>query len=399
MIKVGVIFGGQTVEHEVSIISAIQAMEHFNKEKYEVVPIYITKDKEMYTGAFLKEVDTFRDLDMIKKYAKNITIYLKDNKIVLQNKKGFKRIVNDVDIMFPVVHGVNVEDGTLQGYLDTLGIPYVGSKVCASSIGQDKVIQKQVLKQNDIDVVNYEWFYDIEFINDQNKVLKKLDSLKFPLIIKPANLGSSIGISKAKNKDELIKSINTAIEFDNKIIVEEMVSNLVEVNASVMGDYTNYQVSELELVTGKDEFLSFEDKYIGNSKGKLKGKMASSKSGGMLNTSRVIPADIDSKLYKKIKEMTLTTAHALGLSGVVRIDYLIDNKKKEVYLNELNIIPGSLSFYLWEAVGKSYSELLDELITIAIKEYRRKDKKTYIFESNILNNYNGVKGCKSKLKR
>lgn len=390
MIKVGVVFGGESVEHEVSIISAVQAMKHFNGEKYEVVPIYITKNKEMYTGAFLNDIETYKDYDILKRYAKNIVMYVRDNKIVLQNKKGlFKSIVNEIDIVFPIVHGTNVEDGTLQGYLDTLGIPYVGSKVCTCAIGQDKVFQKQVFQSSGISICDYDWFFDEEYLTNQEKIIERIEKIKYPLIIKPANLGSSVGISKANNREELIKGIDEAIKYDTKIVVEKVVENLKEVNASVLGDYTHYEISELESVSGSDEFLSYADKYIGDSKGKVK---PSSSTKGMVNTKRVIPANIDKKLYNEIIEISETAAKVLNLSGVARIDYLIDSKAKKVYINEVNTIPGSLSFYLWEPKGKSYDELLDEMVTTAVKFYKRRSKLTYSFESNILSNFNGSKG-------
>ena len=400
MIKVGVIFGGESVEHEVSIISAIQAMNNLNKEKYQAVPIYIAKNREMYTGAFLKDVEIYADMDNLKRYAKNIVLYVKDNRIVLQNKKGFKGIVDEIDIVLPIVHGTNVEDGTLQGYLDLLGIPYVGSNVYSSAVGQDKVFMKQIFEAEGLNVPKYTWFYENEYQKDSEKIIKEIEKLKYPVIIKPSSLGSSIGISKAHNRDELIIGIEDAIQYDEKILVEKAVDNLVEVNASVLGDNSYYQVSELEEVKGNDEFLSYNDKYLGSSKGKLKGvksKVSHVGSKGMVSTSREIPANITKGLRDEVIEMTKKAARILNTSGVARIDYLIDKKDKKVYINEINTIPGSLSFYLWEPTGKKYSELLDEIITLAIKNYKKRSKKTFSFESNILQNYKGSNGVKNKL--
>ena len=400
MIKVGVIFGGESVEHEVSIISAIQAMNHLNKEKYQAIPIYIAKDREMYTGAFLNDVEIYTDMDNLKRYAKNIVLYVKDNRIVLQNKKGFKGIVEEIDIVLPVVHGTNVEDGTLQGYLDLLGIPYVGSNVYSAAVGQDKVFMKQIFESEGMNVPKYTWFFESEYKNNSEKIIEDIEKLKYPVIIKPARLGSSIGISKAHNREELTSGIEDAINYDTKILVEEVIPNLTEVNASVLGDYTYYQVSELEEVMGNDEFLSYNDKYIGSSssKGKLKGGVKSAShnvgSKGMVSTNRIIPANIDKKLKEEIINMTKQAARVLNTSGVARIDYLIDKKKKKAYINEINTIPGSLSFYLWEPTGKKYSELLDDIITLAIKNYKKRSKMTFSFDSNILQNYNGSKGAK-----
>jgi len=398
MIKVGVIFGGESVEHEVSIISAVQAMQNLNKEKYMAVPIYITKDREMYTAPFLKDIEIYQDMDNLRRYAKNVVLYVKNNRIILQNKKGFRRTVNEIDIVLPVVHGTNVEDGTLQGYLDLLGVPYVGSNHYSAAVGQDKVFMKQIFESGNLPVAPYEWFFESDYFNDHDKIIKKVEKLGYPMIVKPAKLGSSVGIAKVNNKKELVAAIEDAIKYDEKIVVEECVENLVEVNASVLGDNTYYQVSELEQVMGKDAILSYRDKYIGNGKGKLKsGQNAGSK--GMVSTDRVIPANIDKKLRDEIIGISESAARLLNTSGVVRIDYLIDKKKKRVYINEVNIIPGSLSFYLWEPKGMSYRELLDNLITLAIKNYKKKIKKTFSFDTNILENAklgNGTKGVKNK---
>ena len=402
MIKVGVIFGGESVEHEVSIISAVQAMQNLDKEKYEIVPIYITKDREMYTGAFLKDIEIYKDMDNLKRYAKNVVLYVKNHRILLQNKKGFKNTVKEIDLVLPIVHGTNVEDGTLQGYLDLLGIPYVGSNVYSAAVGQDKVFMKQIFESGGLPTPAYVWFFENEYVDDADKLIKKIEKLGYPMIIKPARLGSSVGISKVNTKEELIEGIEEAIKYDEKIIVEEAIENLVEVNASVLGDHNYYQVSELEEVMGNDAFLSYNDKYLGSGKGKLKGgKGSSTGSKGMVSTSRRIPAGIDKKLKENIVEMTKEAARLLNTSGVARIDYLIDNKKKKAYINEVNTIPGSLSFYLWEPTGMNYKELLDNIITLSIKNYKKKIKKTYSFETNILQNAKlgkGTKGIKGNVR-
>ena len=399
MIKVGVIFGGESVEHEVSIISAVQAMQNLDKEKYQAVPIYITKDREMYTGAFLTDIEIYKDMDNLKRYAKNVVLYVKNNRILLQNKKGFKNIVNEIDLVLPVVHGTNVEDGTLQGYLELLGIPYVGSNVYSAAVGQDKVFMKQIFAAGGLPIPEYVWFFENEYVNDSDALIKKIEKIGYPLIIKPARLGSSVGISKVNNKEELIEGIEEAIKYDEKIIVEEAIENLVEVNASVLGSHDYYQVSEIEEVMGHDAFLSYNDKYLGNSKGKLKGGKVGTGSKGMVSTDRRIPAQISQKLKDEVVNITKEAARLLNTSGVARIDYLIDSKKKKVYINEVNTIPGSLSFYLWEPTGMSYKELLDNIITLAIKNYKQKIRKTYSFETNILENAKlngGTKGVKRR---
>ncbi len=394
-IKVGVIFGGPTTEHEISIITAVQAMSHFDEEKYDIVPIYITKDRQWYSSNLLKDISTYKDLDLLKKYSRKVTLYNNKGVYVLQTRGIFKKVIDEIDIVFPIVHGYNMEDGNIQGYLDVVGVPYVGSDIYGCVVGQDKVFMKQIFESIKLPITKYEWFYDHEYQNNKVEVLNKLHNLKYPVIIKPARLGSSIGISKAKNNEELEAAIETAINYDEKIVVEEMVDNLVELNCSVLGNNETQETSVIEEVIGKGGFLSFEDKYIGNGK---KGKL-SNKVKGMLNTDRVIPAKIDSDLKSQIENMSKAAFKALGASGVVRIDYLMNVESKKLYINELNTVPGSLSFYLWDKKDISYTELLDNLITLAIKRTRKKDKKTYSFSSNVLENYNGSKGkLKGKMK-
>ena len=386
-IKGGVIFGGETVEHEVSIISAVQAMNHMDDEKYEIIPIYIAKDRTWYTGTMLKEIDIYRNFDDLKRYAKRVTLCKRDGGFYLVNTKGlFRRDVAELDIAFPIVHGNNAEDGTLQGYLSMIGIPYVGSSILGAALGQDKVVMKQVFKDANLPVVPYTWFFDCDYLDDDKKIKKNIKELGYPVIVKPASLGSSVGINVVKKESEIDDAITEAIKYDTKIVVEKMVPNMVEVNCSVLGNYEHQQTSELEEVMSGEEFLTYRDKYLGNAKG--------GKSKGMVSTNRVIPARIKASTKKEIEEISKEAFRALNLSGVCRIDYLIDKKENKVYINEPNTIPGSLSFYLWEPTGKKYTELLDDMITIAIKDYKNRSKKTYSFETNILSNFNGTKGLK-----
>ncbi len=386
-IKLGVIFGGETVEHEVSIITAVQAMNSMDLEKYEIIPIYIAKDRTWYTGEMLKEIDIYRNFDDLKRYAKKVTLCKRDGGYYLVNTNGlFRKDVKELDIAFPIVHGNNAEDGTLQGYLDTIGIPYVGSKVLGAALGQDKIVMKQVFEASNIPVVPYTWFYDSEYLDDANKIKKNIKALGYPVIVKPATLGSSVGITVVKKEIEIEEAINEAIKYDTKIVVEKMVSNLVEVNCSVLGNYEHQETSELEEVMSGEEFLTYREKYLGNAKG--------GKSKGMASTNRIIPARITAKMKKEIEDISKSAFKALNLSGVCRIDYLIDKKENKVYINEPNTIPGSLAFYLWEPTGKKYRELLDDMITLAIKDYKNRSKKTYSFDTNILSNFNGTKGLK-----
>ena len=404
-IKVGVIFGGESAEHEVSIISAIQAINKMNEEKYDIIPIYITKDRQWYTGAMLKDIDSYQDLSLIKKYATNVVLVEKNNRFILQKKKGlFKREVAEIDIAFPIVHGTNVEDGVLQGYLQTIGIPFVGPNTYAGVVGQDKVFMKAIFEKEDLPLSKYVWFYDSEYKTDKDEVLKKISKLKYPLIVKPATTGSSIGISYAEDEAKLCEAIDDAINYDTKILVEEVVENLKEVNISVLGNYEHQKLSVIEEVNGHYIFLTYEDKYIGGGKTKAKFGVKSvpscKGSKGMLSASRKIPADLSDKLKEEVETVAKKAFKALGSSGCCRIDFLIDSKKNKVYVNEINSIPGSLAFYLWEPLGKDYTELLDDMINIGIKDYKKRSSKTYTFDTNILQGFanNSLKGGKTKLK-
>lgn len=391
-IKVGVIFGGETVEHEVSIISAVQAMDFMDEEKYEIIPIYISKDRIWYTGPMLREIEVYKDFNDLKRYAKKCVLFKKEGGFYLQSTGFFKRILSEIDIAFPIVHGNNVEDGSLAGYLDTIGIPYVGSHILGAAMGQDKVVMKQVMDSDGIPVVPYTWFYDSEYLSFKNDILKEIDKIGYPVIIKPATLGSSIGITVVKNKKEIESAIEEAIRYDVKIIAEKVVDHLVEVNCSVLGNYERQETSVLEEVISSSDFLTYKERYVGN--GKTKGSKKFGGSKGMVSADRIIPARLDDKLADTVRDLAKQTFKSLNLSGVCRIDFLIDKQKGKVFVNEPNTIPGSLAFYLWEPTGKSYTKLLEDMITIAIKDYKARSKKTCSFDTNILSNFNGIKGAK-----
>lgn len=407
-IKVGVIFGGETVEHEVSIISAIQAMNKIDEEKYEIVPIYITKDREWYTGEMLRDIEVYQDFNLIKKYSSNVVLYYKNGSYVLQKKKGlFKSIVKEIDIAFPIVHGTNVEDGVLQGYLQTIGIPYVGPNVYAAVVGQDKAFMKDVWASANLPIKNYTWFYDFDYRQDPDAIGKKISKLKYPVIVKPATTGSSVGISVCDKEEKIREAIDEAVQYDTKIVVEEVVEDLKEVNIAVMGNYEHQKVSEIEEVLSGNKFLTFTDKYIGNGKGKMKGKMSGPVKGtskGMASTNRKLPAELDDETRKEVERVAVEAFKVLGSSGNSRIDFLIDRKDNKVYLNEINSIPGSLAFYLWDAKDINFTKVLDDMINIGIKDYKKRVSKTHSFESNILQGFasnggvKGAKGVKGKLR-
>lgn len=391
-IRVGVIYGGDTVEHEVSIITAVQAMNYMNTDKYDIIPIYISKDRVWYTGKMLLDMDVYKDFDNLKKYAKRVTLTKKDGAYILQATHSlFRKTVSEIDIAFPIVHGKGVEDGSLAGYLDSIGVPYVGPNVLGAALGQDKVVQKQIMEASKISIPKYIWFYDIEYLTNSDKIRKDIKKLGYPVIVKPAKLGSSVGITIAKDEEALDKAINEAIKYDNKVLVEEVIPNLMEVNCSVFGNYEYQETSALAQMKTKNEFLTYEDKYISGGKGK-KGSL---KGAGKMSTGdMIVPAKLEEEIDRKVRELSIATFKTLNLSGVARIDLLINTKTNEVYVNEPNTIPGCLAFYMWIPVGKEYKDLLDDMITLAIKDYKNNAKKTSSFESNILSTFNGSKGLK-----
>ena len=390
-IKLGVIFGGVSVEHEVSVITAIQAMESIDSKKYEIIPIYIDKNGVWYSGAMLRDIKIYSDMDLLKRYAKEVVLYKRDGLFFLQNKRGlFKRDVTEIDLCFPIMHGTYGEDGNLQGYLETVGIPYCESDTYAAVVGQDKVFMKQIWRESGVPVVKFDWFFDTDYNKDPEKIIERLEKIGYPLIVKPARLGSSVGIKVCKNQTELTDAISDAINYDNKILVEEVVENLTEVNISVLGNYQKQSLSVIEEVGSSNNFLTYDDKYKAGGKGKSK---------GMASAKRIIPARISPKLEKEVRDIAIKAYRSLNSAGVVRIDFLIDSKNEKVYANEINSIPGSLSFYLWEKTDKEYHELLDDILNIGIRTYKNKKSKVHSFDTNILSNYaenkdKGIKGIK-----
>ena len=389
-IRLGVLFGGASVEHEISIITAIQAMNSIDESKYDIIPIYIAKDGKWYSGKMLKEMDVYVDMDLLKRFAKEVVLYRQDNRFVLQNKKGlFKRVITELDICLPIMHGTSGEDGNLQGYLETVGIPYCEADTYAAVVGQDKIFMKQIWESCGVPIVKYDWFYDSDYNQNPAKIVERLEKMGYPLIVKPARLGSSVGIAVCKNEVELRKAIQDAISYDVKVLVEQVVDNLVEVNISVLGNYQKQQLSVIEEVGTSNALLTYEDKYVGGSKGKVPSK-------GMASARRIIPARISEKLTKQVREVAIKAYRSLNATGVVRIDFLIDAKNEKVYANEINSIPGSLSFYLWNKTDKEYPQLLDEIINLGIREYKNKANKVRSFDTNILSTFarGGAKGMK-----
>lgn len=376
-IRLGVIFGGMSVEHEVSVISALQAINAADKSKYDIIPIYISKDGRMYTGQKLFDVDTFKDMEKLKEENIQISLLKADGKIKMVKYPPNKLKTSDIgeiDVFLPVVHGTNCEDGSLQGILENLNVPYCGCNVISSAAGMDKTIMKKILAYENIPVAKGIDFSNRDYFNAKDEIIEKIEALGYPVVVKPYNLGSSVGVSKAEDRLSLEKGIEQAFEFTNKVLVEECIANLREINCSVLGDYKKAQPSVCEEPVSSG-ILDYADKYLGNSKQK-----------GMASLSRKVPADITKEEETKIHELSLKTFKVLGCAGVSRIDFLMNDKTKDIYVNEINTIPGSLAFYLWEKSGISFKELIDRLVEIALSAHKEKNEKCFTYEENILKN-------------
>lgn len=386
--NVAVFFGGRSVEHEISVISALQAIHAFDQSKYNVIPIYISKEGKWFTGDELLEMSNYKDLKGLEKKVEEV--YMKpvygDYNLYLSNPKGSlfskkKTILETLHVAFPILHGSHGEDGMFQGVLETIGIPFVGCDTLSSANGMDKITMKMILRESGIPVVDFVWFTDREWLSDREGIDKNIEEdLGYPVIVKPANLGSSVGISKASDRKSLDSSIESAMRFSSRIIVERMVENMKEINCSVLGDADHRESSVCEEPIRKKDFLTYNEKYGSGSK------------SGMEGSEKKIPADLPNDTTAKIQKMAADTFRVLSCNGVSRIDVMIDTDNDEIFVNEINTIPGSLSFYLWEETGISFKDLLDKLISLALKRKRDTDRKTYSYDTNIFAMGSGVKG-------
>ncbi len=380
-IRVGVFFGGKSVEHEVSVISGLQAYNAFNKEKYDLVPIYITKENELYTGEAVADIANYRNIpELLKKSAR----------VFLMGEKNCVKLIQYPEKKFgsSEVAQIDVEDGSLQGFLRHYNIPFVGCDVMASAVTMDKYVMKTVLKDNDIPVLDCVTLYGKEYESGEQAACDKVEKkIPYPVIVKPVNLGSSVGIKVAKDREELREALDYAFTFGTKVLVERAIMNLREINCAVLGDYEEAQASECEEPISSDEILSYEDKYVAGGKGG---------SEGMRTAKRELPANLKPEKREEIRELAVKTFRALDCNGVSRIDFMIDKDTDQVYVNEINPIPGSLAFYLWEALGKPYAALLDDMVKLALKREREEQSRLTSFDSNILQNANlsGAKGVK-----
>lgn len=384
--NIAVFFGGRSTEHEISVISANQAMAAIPADKYNVIPVYITKDGRWFTGEALRDVKNYRDT---KKLLESCTeVYMRpifgDYNLYRAKKKMFgSDVLATADVVIPVLHGSNGEDGIFEGVLETIGIPFAGCDTLASANGMDKITMKMILGSCGVPVVPYVWFTDKQWFAQRDALIEEIEKkIGYPVIVKPANLGSSVGIGRAADRQQLIAKVDEAEKYSTRLIVEHMVDNLKEINCSVLGDCDDYATSVCEEPIKSGEILSYQDKYMGGTKG----------AQGMQASQKRIPADLPEEVSDRIRYLAGETFRVLSCHGVSRVDVIMDQDNGEIYVNEINTIPGSLSFYLWEATGIPFDKLMDRLVALAIKRKREMERKTVSYDQNIFALSGGVKG-------
>ena len=381
-LQLGVFYGSRTCEHDVSIISAVQLMRAVNREKYDVIPVYISKQGEWFTGEALFEMSTYTNFDPMKKGVIRVNLDITAGSGALtriEHGKGLlgkdrEVVVARIDCAIPVFHGMHGEDGTVQGLLELCNIPYASAGVGASALGMDKVYMKQFFRGAGFPVLPGCWFLRRAWEKDRLQVMEAIEKeLPYPVFVKPASLGSSIGVSRANNRSELEEALELAFDFDRKVLIEQGLNKPLELNCSVLGYNGEAEASEIEMpVTGGD-LLSYLDKYG-----------ASGGSKGMASLKRVLPAPIEPELKEKIQKLSVDIFNNLDCRGVVRIDYMFDAASNGLYITEINTIPGSMAFYLWEATKLPYAEMIDKLVAFAMEARQDKDDSNYAYSSSIL---------------
>ncbi len=387
---VAVIFGSRSVEHDVSIVTAQQVMQALSPQKYHVMPIYITRDGRWVTGPGLRDLNTFK-VDNISEMMgikdAIISPSTQHRGLILSPVSGLfaRSRLQPLDVVFPVVHGSHGEDGTLQGLLELADIPYVGAGVLASAVTRDKIMLKMVLTSLGIPVVKHVAFTRQEWVSAADALVSRIESeLGFPVFVKPASLGSSIGVARAKDATELRTYVNIAANFDRRILVEVAVEGAIEVNCALMGNH-DIRASVLEQPITWQEFLTYEEKY-------MRGEGAA----GMKGAERRIPAPISDELAARIRETAIRAFRAVDGRGTARVDFLVREETGEIFLNEINTMPGSLAFYLWQEEGMSPAQVVDELIRLALEAHAEKRKTVYNYKTGLIEHAaaRGLKGIK-----
>jgi len=389
METVAVIFGGRSAEHDVSIVTALASIIKPLEltKKYRVEAVYIAKDGTWYWDEKLKNIALFTSGD-IQDYlhrSQPASVQFDGGMTLVKasNIAGRKR-TRRIDVAFPAMHGTYGEDGDLMGLLDMAGIPYVGCGVSAAAIAMDKVLAKQVAAANSIAVSSFLAFTKAELERQPGAAVKEVaKQLKYPVFIKPAHLGSSIGISRATNGTELRNALEVAAHYDDKVIVEEAVANLVEVTLPIMGNNRPRPALLEQPLTQSEDFFDFDTKYLqggkkgGKSKGGPKGSQGYSQ----------IPAKVPEEVYVRAEATGVEVYKAFGCSGIARVDMLIDSKTKKVYFNEVNPLPGGLYAHNWNQAGISNVELVQKLIGFAKERHTRRQALTTTFSTNYLQQF------------
>lgn len=387
MKTVAVIFGGRSTEHDVSIITALASIIKPLEltKQYKVEAIYIAKDGAWYWDEKLKDITLYSSgqiQDFLHKTSPTSVQF--DGGMTLVKASGIagRKTSRKIDIVFPAMHGTYGEDGSLMGLLRMAGVPFVGCDMDASAVAMDKVLAKQVATANGIQTNKYEYLYRDKFARKSGEVLRDLEkSLSYPLFVKPAHLGSSIGITRVTNNQELQNAIEVATHYDNKVIIEEEVSNLIEVTLPIMG---NEQLTPALLerpMTKPEDFFDFETKYMQGGKGGKKGGAKGAQGYSEL------PAKLDAALYEKAEEMGLSVYRALGCQGIARVDMLIDTKTETVYFNEVNPLPGGLYEHNWRAAGVSSVDLVQTLIRLSEERFQQQQQQNTVFSTNYLQQF------------
>ncbi len=385
MKTVAVIFGGRSVEHDISIITGQFVMSALKAAgQYEVVPIYIAKSGKWYSDPILADIKTFQDPELDGRLTGlKVPIKHTDGRFVL-SWPGFKSQHVQIDVVFPALHGTYGEDGSLMGLLRMANVAFVGCDLTAAVITMDKALTKQVTEPAGIPSVPYIWFDAHGWAQNSTELTSQIKKLELPVFVKCVHLGSSIGVFKVDQWSALDNQIEVALHYDDKVIVEQGVKNLIEVNCAVIGN-DEPTASLLEQPLASQDLLSFEDKYIGS---------GSKESGGSMSGSSgkiCIPAPISDELTKKIQALAILAYRIIGCSGISRMDFMIDSQTNEVYMTEVNPLPGSLQQHLWKASGVSNVELVSRLIELAEERYEVRQKLATTFTSSVLNQPGGAK--------
>jgi D-alanine-D-alanine ligase len=381
--QAAVFFGGRSVEHEVSVITGMQVAAALNKERYDVLPVYVAKDGAMYTGPGFNELSRYKDIPALLENGRQVCLIRSGGRAALHStvKKVFgtdKPVY--IDIAIPAVHGTFGEDGSLQGMFEMAGVPYTGCDVLSSAVCMDKPAAKALLRGAGIPVLDDLVLAADKYNQTPEVVLNALEThYPYPVMVKPSNLGSSVGITRADNRERLKAALELAFTFSHRVLIEPALIHMREINCAVIGDCDKARASVCEEPIMTENILSYRDKYQSGGKD-------GSKQNGMSGQKRVIPAEIPEDKAAGIQKLAVKAFRLLGCSGVARIDFLWDTLYDVVYVNELNTIPGSLAFYLWEAGGLPFGKMLDEMIDLAYARQRGRSQLTYSYEDNILQN-------------